>query len=78
FMVIRDRVIAAAGGGKLKTVMQTIAISFFLVPLDHWFGDWIFWVNFTLMGIALVLTLWSGVQYILALRQPLPDPKASA
>lgn len=67
--VLRDRVIPATGGGKLKTVIQTIAISFFLVPLNLWIGDWVLWVNWVLMGVALVLTLWSGAQYVLALRQ---------
>lgn len=66
FWVIRDRVIAASGGGKLKTVIQTIAISFTMVPLFTWVGDWVLWVNLAWLLFALVLTLSSGVQYLMA------------
>lgn len=71
-LVLHKRVIPAAGGGKLKTVIQTIAISFFLVPLNLWIGDWVLWVNWILMGLALLLTTVSGVQYLLALRREYP------
>lgn len=65
-MIIRhEAVVAAAWMGKLKTVFQGIAISFALVPLWTIVGDWIFWVNGTLMWIAVILTLASGVDYII-------------
>ncbi len=64
FALLKDRVIAAGFLGKLKTVIQAVAISFALVPLWEWLGDWVLWVNWTLMGAALVLTVVSGVQYI--------------
>lgn len=65
-MVVRhEGVVAAAWMGKLKTVFQGIAISFALVPLWTVLGDWIFWVNGALMGIAVILTLASGVDYII-------------
>ncbi|MCW4458263.1 CDP-diacylglycerol--glycerol-3-phosphate 3-phosphatidyltransferase [Microbacterium sp. MPKO10] len=64
-MVVRhEGVVAAAWMGKLKTVFQGIAISFALVPLWTLLGDWIFWVNGALMWIAVILTLASGVDYI--------------
>lgn len=73
FWVIRDRVIAASGGGKLKTVIQTIAISFTLVPLFTWLGDWMLWVNLVWLLFALVLTLSSGVQYLAAAFRATPS-----
>lgn len=64
FLMLRDRVIPASRGGKLKTVMQSVAISFALVPLWVVLGDWIHWVNTGLMSIALVLTVVTGLDYL--------------
>lgn len=64
FAVLRSRVIPASGGGKLKTVLQAVAISFFLFPLTLLFGDWILWVDGVLMGIAVLLTITTGVDYL--------------
>ncbi|AYG04536.1 CDP-diacylglycerol--glycerol-3-phosphate 3-phosphatidyltransferase [Gryllotalpicola protaetiae] len=63
FAVIRGGVIPASRGGKLKTVAQAVAISFALVPLWVPLGDWVHWVNWVLMAIALVLTVVSGLDY---------------
>jgi len=65
FVVLKTRVIPAAAGGKLKTVFQAVAISFALVPLWLLVGDWVFWVNWVLMGIALALTVVSGIDYFI-------------
>ena len=64
FLVIRSRVIAASPGGKLKTVMQAVAISFYLVPLQLVVGDWILVFDAILMAIALVLTVVTGLDYL--------------
>jgi len=64
FLMLRDHVIPAGFLGKLKTVVQAIAVSFALVPLWTVLGDWVLWINWTLMGAALVLTVVSGVQYL--------------
>lgn len=63
-VVLSDHVVAAAWMGKLKTVMQSVAISCALVPLWTLVGDGIFWVNGILMTIAVVLTIASGIDYI--------------
>lgn len=67
-VVIRDRVIAASGGGKLKTIMQSIAIGFYLSPLA---GYWqpIGMLQLVLLYIALGLTVVSGIQYLVAARK---------
>jgi CDP-diacylglycerol--glycerol-3-phosphate 3-phosphatidyltransferase len=57
-------VVPAGRGGKLKTVVQAVAISLFLVPLDRLLGDWVHWVNWTVMAAALVLTVVSGLEYL--------------
>lgn len=64
FMVLRDRVVPASRGGKLKTVMQGVAISFALTPLWQLFGDWIHVVNTGLMSVAVVLTIVTGIDYL--------------
>jgi len=64
FLMLRDHVIPAGVLGKIKTVVQAIAVSFALVPLWTVLGDWVLWINWTLMGAALVLTVVSGVQYL--------------
>lgn len=65
FAVIRDRVIPASRGGKLKTLVQSVAISLFLLPLFTIPGlGWVIWVNYVVMGAALVLTVYTGIDYL--------------
>ena len=66
FLMLRDHVIPAGALGKLKTVVQSVAVSFALTPLWTVLGDWVLWINWTLMGAALVLTVVSGAQYLWA------------
>lgn len=62
--VVRDRVIPASRGGKLKTIVQAIAISFFLVPLWLLLGEGMHWVNGVLMGLAVLITVATGIDYL--------------
>ncbi|TXK20066.1 CDP-diacylglycerol--glycerol-3-phosphate 3-phosphatidyltransferase [Homoserinibacter sp. GY 40078] len=64
FLMLRDHVIPAGFLGKVKTVVQAVAVSFALVPLWTLLGDWVHVVNAVLMGAALVLTVVSGVEYL--------------
>jgi len=64
FIVVSDHVLAAAWMGKLKTVAQAVALSLALLPFFTLVGDWVLWVNWTLMAIAVVLTVASGIDYI--------------
>jgi CDP-diacylglycerol---glycerol-3-phosphate 3-phosphatidyltransferase len=61
FWVIRWGVIAASSGGKLKTLLQSIAIGGYLLPFTGWFGSLRAWV----MAAALILTLVTGADYVL-------------
>lgn len=65
-IALRDRVIAASIAGKVKTVAQAIAVSLSLVPLWSLVGDWVHWVNWVAMSIALALTVYSGAEYLVA------------
>lgn len=64
FAVLSDRVIPASRGGKLKTVAQAVAISAALLPLWAVLGDWVHIVNTILMAIALILTVATGIDYV--------------
>lgn len=60
----RRIVLPAGRGGKLKTVVQALALSLALLPLPALLGDWMHWVNTIFMGAALILTVWSGADYL--------------
>lgn len=64
FFVIRYGVIPASRGGKLKTVVQTAAIFLYLLPLSA-IAPWLVWVAFAVMLVAVIITVWTGVEYIL-------------
>lgn len=64
FVVIRQGVIAASRGGKLKTIVQSVAISLALFPLWTLFGDWVYWVNGVVMTVAVILTVVTGLDYL--------------
>ena len=65
FAVISRRVIPAVASGKLKTVLQAVAISLFLFPLWTLFGEWVHIVNYVVMGAALLLTVVSGIDFVI-------------
>jgi CDP-diacylglycerol--glycerol-3-phosphate 3-phosphatidyltransferase len=60
FWVIRHGVIAASRGGKAKTVLQALAIGLYILPVTGFLASARWWV----MGVALVLTLVTGVDYV--------------
>jgi CDP-diacylglycerol---glycerol-3-phosphate 3-phosphatidyltransferase len=68
FAVIREGVIPASRGGKLKTIAQSIAISLALLPFWTLFGgawpDVVYWINGVFMSIAFVLTVVTGIDYL--------------
>jgi CDP-diacylglycerol--glycerol-3-phosphate 3-phosphatidyltransferase len=64
-VALRDRVIAASMSGKIKTWAQSIAVAGLLFPFDRLVGEWYLWVMWVIMGIALVLTVVSGIEYLI-------------
>jgi CDP-diacylglycerol--glycerol-3-phosphate 3-phosphatidyltransferase len=64
FVVIRQGVIAASRGGKIKTIVQSVAISLALFPLWTVLGDWVYWVNGIVMTLAVILTVVTGADYL--------------
>ncbi|WP_104178459.1 CDP-diacylglycerol--glycerol-3-phosphate 3-phosphatidyltransferase [Cryobacterium sp. Y50] len=66
FVMLRDRVIPASRGGKLKTVSQSVSISLALLPFWLVFGEWVHWLNTATMTITLILTGVTGLDYLLS------------
>ena len=64
FFVIRYGVIPASRGGKLKTVVQTVAIFLYVLPLAS-IAPWLGVVAFVVMMAALAITLWTGGEYVI-------------
>jgi len=62
FWVLRFGVIPASRGGKLKTLVQTFAIGLFVLPLPE--VPVVALVRWALMALALVLTVVTGVDYV--------------
>ena len=62
FAVLRRGVIPASRGGKLKTLVQAVAIGLFILPLT---GAWhtVAWV---IMWMAVVLTVLTGIDYVVS------------
>ncbi|MDJ1115027.1 CDP-diacylglycerol--glycerol-3-phosphate 3-phosphatidyltransferase [Microbacterium dauci] len=63
-VVASSHVVAAAWMGKLKTVAQGVALSLALLPLWTVVGEWIHVVNMVVMTVAVVLTVASGIDYV--------------
>ncbi|CAM3027483.1 CDP-diacylglycerol--glycerol-3-phosphate 3-phosphatidyltransferase [Williamsia muralis] len=60
FWVLQHGVIPASRGGKLKTLLQAIAIGLFILPLP---GP-LQWLAIAVMAAALVATVVTGVDYV--------------
>ncbi|WP_298459650.1 CDP-diacylglycerol--glycerol-3-phosphate 3-phosphatidyltransferase [uncultured Cellulomonas sp.] len=63
FMVLRYAVMPASRGGKLKTVLQVVAIALYLLPLDR-LPSFIGVLAAVAMGAAVAVTLVTGVDYV--------------
>jgi CDP-diacylglycerol--glycerol-3-phosphate 3-phosphatidyltransferase len=71
FVVIRYGVIAASRGGKLKTMLQVIAIGFYVMPGPI---DPLRWVT---MGAAVIVTVVTGLDYVFKAWRLWVDGRAS-
>lgn len=63
FAVIKRGVIPASHGGKLKTLVQAVAIGLFILPLHSWPPMWTT-VAWWVMWAAIVLTVLTGLDYV--------------
>lgn len=65
FMLRRGMVVPASKGGKLKTVLQTLAIGLYLMPLPEWMDI----PTDIVMYAAVAVTVITGLQYLWDSRQ---------
>ena len=63
FAILKYGVMAANRGGKAKTLMQSIALILYLLWLPH-LPLWVQWIAWICMGIAFVLTVVTGLDYL--------------
>lgn len=64
FALRRGRVVPASRGGKIKTVLQSVAVGLFLMPVS-----WMLWPAWIVMIAAIIVTVVTGVQYIVDARK---------
>jgi CDP-diacylglycerol--glycerol-3-phosphate 3-phosphatidyltransferase len=67
FAVLRHGIIPASRGGKAKTLVQTIAIGLYVLPLPELLGgsDLLDGARWAVMLVAVLLTVVTGVDYVL-------------
>ncbi|MGA9376570.1 MAG: CDP-diacylglycerol--glycerol-3-phosphate 3-phosphatidyltransferase [Mycobacterium sp.] len=69
--LLRHGVIPASRGGKLKTLVQAVAIGLFILPIS---GVWLITAT-VIMWLAVLLTVFTGVDYVVsAVRDPRSRP----
>jgi len=72
--VIRHGVMPASRGGKLKTVLQGVAIGLYVLPLAGWLATGRAWM----MAAAVLVTVVTGIDYVArALRLRRTSPRAA-
>ncbi len=68
-------VMAADKLGKFKTIFQDVSITvlIFCASFQNLFGDILFWMGFAAFLAATILTVWSGIAYVVNNKQVLKD-----
>ena len=67
FVVKKYGVMPASQGGRVKTVLQSVAIGGYLLPFEIWdntFGDVMRWATHVTMAAALAVTLVTALLYV--------------
>lgn len=65
WMLRNGNVVPASKGGKLKTVLQSLAVALYLCPLPGWMDI----PSYVVMLVAVAVTVVTGVQYLLDARK---------
>jgi CDP-diacylglycerol--glycerol-3-phosphate 3-phosphatidyltransferase len=64
-IVVKHQVVAASNGGKLKTILQSVLIGSLVSPLNSLLSPWYVTVEAWLTLAVLVVTVYTGVQYLI-------------
>lgn len=76
-LMLRTQVMPASRGGKLKTVLQSAGLQLMLLPLvviAGWLADIAFWI----MIVALVVTVVTGIDYLVSALRLRRDARSGA
>ena len=69
FVVLRHGVLPAGRGGKLKTALQSAAVTLLVAPLWALPGEVLWrWFGFLVLYAAVVVTVATGVDYVVQAR----------
>jgi CDP-diacylglycerol--glycerol-3-phosphate 3-phosphatidyltransferase len=60
FWVIKRGVIPASKGGKLKTLLQSVALGLYILPLTGWLAT----ARVYVLAVALLVTVVTGLDYV--------------
>jgi CDP-diacylglycerol---glycerol-3-phosphate 3-phosphatidyltransferase len=74
FVVIRRVVLPAGRGGKAKTALQAVAITLYLVPLPTSWHP----IAVVVMAAAVVLTVVTGIDYVITIVRVIRRPEPAA
>ena len=67
FVVKKHGVMPAGRGGKLKTMLQALALGGYTLPFNLWnnmFSDIMLWITHATMAAAVIITVVTGVDYV--------------
>ncbi|MFI5428161.1 CDP-diacylglycerol--glycerol-3-phosphate 3-phosphatidyltransferase [Aeromicrobium sp. UC242_57] len=81
FAIKKYGVMPASQGGKVKTMLQALALGGYILPFEIWnnpFTDVMLGITHVLMAAAVAVTLWTGVLYIRDARTIRRESKAAA
>ncbi|MDY5132339.1 CDP-diacylglycerol--glycerol-3-phosphate 3-phosphatidyltransferase [Actinotignum urinale] len=66
-MVVKKKVMAAGMGGKIKMFAQSMGAAGLIIPWEAafplWFAQFMYWASWSVIGLALVLSVWSAIGY---------------
>ena len=78
FAVIRKRIVAASGGGKVKTVLQAVTVVLLVAPMTFFWPGWYKSVSLGMLYLTLIVTIYTGLQYLVAATKHAGDDPAPA
>jgi CDP-diacylglycerol--glycerol-3-phosphate 3-phosphatidyltransferase len=81
FVVKKHGVMPASQGGKVKTMLQALALGGYVLPLEIWNNppsDLLRWITHIVMAAALAVTASTGVQYVRDARTLRAESKRAA
>ena len=83
WLIKHDVIVPASQGGKLKTMVQTIALALLIAPVRHLEGSWetigmvAWWIGVVLMAAAVAITVVTGYDYVVNMLKARSEAKSA-